>query len=166
MSIWNREKNLSLKRVTALLQEPLQDDLGRRLRVFSLLLDDIYARLREHNICMRLGEAARDCECVHNLSLVVLIRYFSFSVRAVGSLLLVGYVALREARRRVNATLAEMVMCALAGGVLNLAVIFGFRQTVGQISGIQYMAFASLETFLIVELVTRVVLYFRWLRHA
>jgi hypothetical protein len=94
------------------------------------------------------------------------LRLSKFTVRAVGSLLLVGYFALREARRRVNATLAEMVMCALAGGVLNLAVIFGFRQTVGQISGIQYMAFASLETFLIVELVTRVVLYFRWLRHA
>ena len=78
MSIRNREKNLSLKRVSAFLQEPLQDDLGRRLRVFSLLLDDRCARFREHNICMCLRKPVRDRECIHDLSLVVLIRDISY----------------------------------------------------------------------------------------
>jgi hypothetical protein len=87
-----------------------------------------------------------------------------FAWRAVTSMLLVGYFVAR-AVRRVKATLAEVVLCVLVAGLLHLAISFGFRQTVGQLSGILYAGFASLEIFLLVELITRVVLYFRRVAH-
>jgi hypothetical protein len=90
-----------------------------------------------------------------------LFRLPTFAFRAVTSMLLMGYFVAREARRRVNATLNEVVMCVLAGGLFSLAVSFGFRQTIGQLSGIMYAGLAALEIFIIIELITKVVLYFR-----
>jgi hypothetical protein len=90
-----------------------------------------------------------------------LFRLPTFTFRAVTSTLLMGYFVAREARRRVNATLNEVVMCVLVGGLLSLAVNLGFRQTIGQLSGILYAGLAAFEIFLIVELTTRVTLYFR-----
>jgi hypothetical protein len=52
-------------------------------------------------------------------------------------------------------------MCLLVGGLLSLAISFVFRQDIGQLPGIPYAGFAVLEIFLIVELVTRAVSYFR-----
>jgi hypothetical protein len=90
-----------------------------------------------------------------------LVRVPTFTFRAVTSMLLMAYFVAREARRRVNATLNEVVMGVLVGGLLSLAVSLAFRQTTGQLSGILYAGLAALEVFLIVELTTRVVSYSR-----
>jgi hypothetical protein len=87
-----------------------------------------------------------------------------FAFRVVTSLLLVGYFIAREARK-MKATFAEIVGCLLVAGLLNLAISFGFRQTVGQLPGILYAGLAGLETFLIVELISRVVLHSKRAAH-
>jgi hypothetical protein len=88
-----------------------------------------------------------------------------FAVRLVTTMVLVGYFVAREARR-VTSTLAGIAVCVLVAGLLHLVISFGFRQVVGQLPGIPYAGFASIETFLIAELITRVVLYFRRTAHS
>jgi hypothetical protein len=88
-----------------------------------------------------------------------------FAFRAVTSTLLVGYFVARAARR-ASATLAEVIVCVLAAGLLHLAITFGFRQIVGQLPGLLYAGIAAIETFLIVELTTWVGPYFRRMAHS
>ncbi len=83
-----------------------------------------------------------------------------FTFRVATSTLLVGYFVARETRK-VNATYLQAVMCVLAAGLFQLAISFGFRQTVGQVGGILYASGAAIEIFFIVELMTRFVMYFR-----
>jgi hypothetical protein len=84
----------------------------------------------------------------------------SFAFRAATSTLMVGYFVGR-AVRNLNATLAEVVLCVVVAGVMQLAISFGFHQYVGQLSGMSYVGLVALETFFIVNLATWTVSHFR-----
>jgi hypothetical protein len=88
-------------------------------------------------------------------------RLTKFASRAATTPLFIGYFVAQEARRRLLATVAEIVPCVLAGTLLSLAVTFGFREAVGNLPTLPYIGFASLQGLLIVELVTRAIPYFR-----
>jgi hypothetical protein len=90
----------------------------------------------------------------------VIVNLSRFAVRAAGSTLLVGYFVAREVRG-VSATLAEMVLCVVVAGLLQLAISFTFHQSVGQLSSLPYVSWMTLQTFLIVKLMTRAIFYFK-----
>jgi hypothetical protein len=83
-----------------------------------------------------------------------------FAVRIVTSLLLAGYFVAREARR-ANSSLAVVAICVLLGSLLQIAINFSFRQIAGELPGLAYAGFASIEIFLIVELIARIRSRFR-----
>ena len=81
------------------------------------------------------------------------------------TLLLLAYFVAREVHK-MKTTLSEVIICVLVAGLLSLLISFGFRQAVGQLSGILYTGFASLEIFLIIKLIIRVVSHFRRVAHS
>ncbi len=83
-----------------------------------------------------------------------------FAFRTVTSTLVVGYLVGREVRK-VGATLADMVLCVVVAGALQLVISFGFHQYVGQLSSLSYVCLAALEIFFIVSLATWAVSHFR-----
>lgn len=90
----------------------------------------------------------------------VMVDLSKFAFRAVTSTLLVGYFTGREVRK-LGAKLAVVVLCAVVAGAVQLAVSFGFRQYVGQLSSISYVALAALEIFFIVNFARWTVSHFK-----
>lgn len=84
----------------------------------------------------------------------------TFAVRAVTSTLIVGYFVAR-AIGNAGATLAEVILCVVVAGVLQLAISLGFRQYLGQLSSMSYVGLASLETVFVVNLATWAASHFR-----
>ncbi len=62
-----------------------------------------------------------------------------FAFRAVYSTGLLMYFVVRETRK-VTATIAQVFECVLFASVIHLAIVFGFHQAVGQLSGIDFLA--------------------------
>jgi hypothetical protein len=89
----------------------------------------------------------------------------TFAFRVVTTLLLLAYFVAREVHK-MKTTLSEVIICVLVAGLLSLLISFGFRLAVGQLSGILYTGFASLEILLIIKLITWVVSHFRRVAHS
>jgi hypothetical protein len=69
---------------------------------------------------------------------------------------LLAYFVVRETRK-VKATIVQVLACALCASLMHLAIGFGFRQAIGQLSGLTFSAWAVLELFLLVQLLVRVI---------
>ncbi len=83
MSVRNSEKNLSLKGVPPLLEEPFQGDSRGCLWVFASLFDNLHAAIREHNVAMRIDEAIGNRKGVNHTRLVMPTRQFSILMQKV-----------------------------------------------------------------------------------
>jgi drug/metabolite transporter (DMT)-like permease len=81
-----------------------------------------------------------------------------FAFRAVYTTLLLAYFVGREVRRR-RGSLVRVLACILFACIVHLAVIFGFSQTVAQLSGLSFSALAVWEMFLTFVLSMAVVPY-------
>ena len=79
-----------------------------------------------------------------------------FAFRLIYTTALLGYFVVRETRK-VKATLIQVLACALFASDVHLAIGFGFRQVLGQLSGISFSAWVVLELFLLVQLLTQLV---------
>lgn len=77
-----------------------------------------------------------------------------FAFRLVSTTALLGYFVVRETRR-VKATVIQALACVLFASVVHLAIGFGFRQVLEQLSGISFSAWVVLELFLLVQLLTQ-----------
>lgn len=83
-----------------------------------------------------------------------------FAFRLVCSTALLGYFVVRETRLQ-RATTVEVFACVLFSSVVHLAIGFGFRQAVGQLSGMGFSAWVALETFLLVLALVQVLQYLK-----
>ena len=79
-----------------------------------------------------------------------------FAFRGVYTTFLLAYFVVRESRK-VKATLPQVFGCVLFAGIVHLAIIFAFRQTIDQLSGLVFSALAVFEMFLVFELAMVVV---------
>ena len=84
----------------------------------------------------------------------------SFVFRAVVYMAILGYFVARETRK-VKATSFQAMMCVLAAGILHLAVVYVFRQTISGRFSIGLWTLAILECFLIVQLMVYAVQYLK-----
>ncbi len=82
------------------------------------------------------------------------------ATRAVYTTLLLAYFVARETRKR-KATLVQVVACVVFASIVHLAVVFGFRQTVGRLPGLVFSALAVWELFLVWLLTLQVARYLR-----
>jgi hypothetical protein len=87
-----------------------------------------------------------------------------FSVRVATSLLLGAYFIAREARQ-ANSSLTVIAICVLGGSLVQIAIHFGFRQIALELPGLAYASIASIEIFLIVELMARIRSRFKRPKH-
>ena len=79
-----------------------------------------------------------------------------YAFRLVTTTALLVYFVVRETRR-VKATVVQMLACVLFASVVHLAIGFGFRQALGQLSGISFSAWVVFELFLLVQLLVHVI---------
>jgi|SRR5690348_2856575 len=83
-----------------------------------------------------------------------------FAFRAVYSTGLLEYFVLKEIRK-VTAAVVQVFECLLFATVIHLAIVFGFHQVVGQLSGVDFITLVILEIFLVLQLTVRVAQYLR-----
>ncbi len=83
-----------------------------------------------------------------------------FTLRAAYTTVLLAYFVARETRK-AKATLAQVFAGVLFASVVHLAIVFRFRQVVGELSGISFSAVAVFEMFLVFQLLMAVVRYLR-----
>ncbi len=83
-----------------------------------------------------------------------------FALRAVTTPSLLAYFVVREMRRE-KATLLQTLASVLFATLLQLGILFGFRQIIDQLPGISYAALAALEMFFIWLLTLQVAPYLR-----
>jgi len=84
----------------------------------------------------------------------------TLALRLAFSTPLIGYFVARETWK-VKATFVQVIACVLFASIVHLAIWFGLRQTLGQLSGIAFSAWAILEIFLLVQLLVWVVQHLR-----
>jgi hypothetical protein len=84
-----------------------------------------------------------------------------FAVRAVTTPSLLANFVLREMRRE-KATLLQTLASVLFATLLQLGILFGFRQISDQLPGISYSALAVLEMFFVWQLTVQVARYLRF----
>jgi hypothetical protein len=82
-----------------------------------------------------------------------------FAFRALTTPALLAYFVVKE-MRRVRATLFQILASVLFAMLLQLGIMFGFRQIVDQLPGLSYSALAIFEMFVVWQLTVYVVLYF------
>jgi hydrogenase-4 membrane subunit HyfE len=82
-----------------------------------------------------------------------------FAFRAVTTPGLLAYFVAREMRRE-KATLLQTLASVLFAILMQLGILFSFRQVVEKLPGIGYSALAAFEIFLVFLLSTRGALYF------
>jgi hypothetical protein len=79
-----------------------------------------------------------------------------FAFRVVTTTSLLAYFVVREMRRT---GLLQMLASVLFATLVQLGILFGFRQIVDQLPGINYSALAVLEMFLVWQLTVQVAHY-------
>jgi hypothetical protein len=90
----------------------------------------------------------------------IMVKFSALAFRAVFSMFVVGYFVGRETRK-VGATLSQVILCVLVAGALQLAIIYTVRQYVRQLPGLSFVGLVTLETFLVVNLATRALIYLK-----
>ncbi len=83
-----------------------------------------------------------------------------FASRAAYTTVVLAYFIVRETRK-VKATLAQVLASVLFASIVHLAIVFTFRQALGELSGISFSALAVFEMFLLFQLLMVVVRYLR-----
>lgn len=83
-----------------------------------------------------------------------------FVVRAVTTPSLLAYFVVREMCRQ-KATFLQTLSSVLFATLIQIGLLFGFRQTVDQLPGIGYAALAGLEIFFVWQLTILVARYMR-----
>jgi hypothetical protein len=83
-----------------------------------------------------------------------------YAFRLVYSTALLGYFIVRETRK-VKITVVQVIACVVFASVVHLAIGFGFRQPLEQLSGIGFSACVVLELFLLVQLLVQVITYLK-----
>jgi uncharacterized membrane protein len=83
-----------------------------------------------------------------------------FAFRATYTTLLMGYFVVKRTRK-IKATTSQVLACVLLASAVHLVIVFLFRQTIGQLSGMAFSALALLEIFLVVLLTVQMVRYQR-----
>jgi hypothetical protein len=79
-----------------------------------------------------------------------------YAFRLVSTTVLLVYFVVRETRR-VKATAVQVLACVLFASFVHLAIGFGFRRVLGQLSGISFSVWVVLELFLLVQFLVRVI---------
>jgi hypothetical protein len=80
--------------------------------------------------------------------------------RLVYTMALLGYFVVREAHK-VKAAAVQVVACVLFASLVHLAIGYGFRQVLGQLSGISFSVWVVLEIFLLVQLSVGIIRYLK-----
>lgn len=83
-----------------------------------------------------------------------------FAFRAVTTPSLLAYFVVRELLME-KATFLQIIASVLFATLVQLGIMFGFRQTVDQLPGMTYSALAVIEIFLIWLLTLRVAQYLK-----
>lgn len=81
-----------------------------------------------------------------------------FAFRAVTTSCLLAYFVVKEMRRE-KATILQMFASVVFATLLELGILFGFRQIVDRLPGIPFTGFAVLEMFFVWQLSVKGVLY-------
>ena len=81
-----------------------------------------------------------------------------FALRAVTTPSLLAYFVVKEMRRQ-KASLFQTFAAVLFATLLQLLIMFGFRQIIDQLPGISYSALAVAEIFVVWQLSVRSVFY-------
>jgi hypothetical protein len=84
----------------------------------------------------------------------------NFAFRVVGTTSLLAHFVAREAHK-VKVTLVQVLACVVLASIVHLAIAFGYRQAVGQLSGLSFSALAAVEMFLVLQLTVQVARYLR-----
>src|ERR1700722_12754715 len=79
-----------------------------------------------------------------------------FALRVVTTTSLLAYFVVRETR---GTSLLQMLASVLCATLVQLEILFGFRQIVDQLPGISYSTLAGLKMFLVWQLTVRVAQY-------
>ena len=79
-----------------------------------------------------------------------------YAFRLVTTTALLVYFVARETRK-VKASIVQVLACVLFASVVHLAIGFGFRQALGQLSGVSFSAWVVLELFLLMQVLVRVI---------
>jgi hypothetical protein len=83
-----------------------------------------------------------------------------FASRASYTTVLLAYFVARETCK-AKATLAQVLACILFASIVHLGIVFTFRHTVSELSGISFSALAVFEMFLVFQLMMAVGRYLR-----
>jgi len=83
-----------------------------------------------------------------------------FSTRATYTSALLGYFVVRESRR-LHAAVIRILVCVFLAEIVHLAILFVFRQLVGQLSGLEFAGYAVFEISFVFILVTTGLRYLR-----
>jgi hypothetical protein len=73
-----------------------------------------------------------------------------FAIRAFYSTILIGYFVGREAHK-AKVKVVHIIGCILLGSILQLTIVFSFRNIIDQLSGISFAALAVLELFVLMQ---------------
>jgi hypothetical protein len=84
-----------------------------------------------------------------------------FAFRAVTTPSLLAYFVFGEMYKQ-KATVLQTLASLLFATLLQLGILFGFRQMIDQLAGINYSALAVLEMFLVWQLTVQVARYLRF----